>query len=71
MDSDRGERDLKPAVQRLRDEISRAGTGGTWIATVYTVENYVEPTVLEDAVRKVHPNGRIGRGGSSPLQRTF
>jgi hypothetical protein len=56
MDSDRGEGELKPAVQRLRDEIAQAGTGGTWITRGYTVENYVDPDALEVAVRKVHPS---------------
>jgi predicted ATPase len=46
MDSDRGEGDLKPAVQRLQSEVAEAGTGGTWITNGYTIENYVDPDVL-------------------------
>jgi hypothetical protein len=56
MDSDRGAGDLKPAVQRLRDEVLEAGTGGTWITAGYTVENYVDPDVLEAAAQTVHPS---------------
>jgi hypothetical protein len=55
MDSDQGEGDLKPAVQRLREEIENAGSGGTWITSGYTIENYVEHGLLEAAVRDVHP----------------
>lgn len=57
MDSDRGKRELKPAVERLRDEIADAGAeaGGTWITQGYTIENYLKPAALESAVRKVHP----------------
>lgn len=33
MDSDLGDGELKPAVQRLVDEIRRAGVGGTWVTS--------------------------------------
>jgi hypothetical protein len=56
MDSDQGKGDLKPAVKRLRDEIRVAQTGGTWITAGYTIENYVDPNVLETAIRSVHPS---------------
>lgn len=56
MDSDQGEGELKPAVQRLRAEITNDGRGGTWITDGYTIENYIEPSALLDAVRKVHPS---------------
>jgi hypothetical protein len=56
MDSDRGEGELRPAVERLRGEIEGAGTGGTWITAGYTVENYVDPVVLNEAVRETHPS---------------
>jgi hypothetical protein len=83
MDSDQGERDLKPAVARLRDEITTAGTGGTWITSGYTIENYVEPGLLEKAIRAVHPTvaqvevtgeskdplGAVTRADGQPLTR--
>ena len=50
----RGE--LKPAVQRLQKEVAEAGAGGTWITSGYTIENYIDPDVLEAAVREVHPS---------------
>jgi hypothetical protein len=55
MDSDRGQGELRPAVQRLQGEIAEAGIGGTWVTAGYTVENYVDADVLEAAVREVHP----------------
>jgi hypothetical protein len=56
MDSDKGESVLKPAVERLVDEMATAGTGGTWVTNGYTIENYVDPDLLERAVRAVHPS---------------
>jgi hypothetical protein len=58
MDSDQGDGDLKPAVERLQAEIAAAGRGGTWITGGYTVENYVDPDQLEAAVRSVHASAR-------------
>ncbi len=49
MDSDRGEGDLKPAVQRLRDEIANAGTAerglraGTRLRTTLTRSCWRKP----------------------------
>jgi AAA domain, putative AbiEii toxin, Type IV TA system len=55
MDSDKGEEgDLKPAVQRLQEEVAAAGAGGTWVTRGYTIENYIDPDLLEAAVRSVH-----------------
>lgn len=56
MDADRGEGELKPAVQRLRDEVAEAGAGGTWVTSGYTIENYIDPQVLAEAVRGAHPS---------------
>jgi energy-coupling factor transporter ATP-binding protein EcfA2 len=56
MDADRGGGELKPAVQRLQTEIAEAGAGGTWVTRGYTIENYIDPGVLEEAVRSVHPS---------------
>jgi hypothetical protein len=56
MDSDKGEGDLKPAVQRLKDEIDAAHAGGTWITDGYTVENYVDADLLERVVCAIHPS---------------
>jgi hypothetical protein len=66
MDSDKGEGELKPAVQRLQAEIAAAGRGGTWITSGYTIENYIDPDVLEAAVRDAHPSAeRITSKSSS------
>ncbi len=56
MDSDLGEGELKPPVQRLRDEIAAAGRGGVWITEGYTIENYVPNDMLERAAKATHPS---------------
>jgi hypothetical protein len=72
MDSDRGDGELKPAVQRLQAQIRDAQTGGTWVTSGYTIENYVDADVLESAVRAVHPSvARLKRTSTDqdPLKR--
>ncbi len=56
MDSDLGEGELKPRVQRLRDEIAEAGRGGVWITEGHTIENYVPTGVIERAAKEIHPS---------------
>lgn len=56
MDSDSGKGELKPGVERLQSEVAGAGSGGTWITAGYTVENYIEPELLEACVRDLHPS---------------
>jgi hypothetical protein len=56
MDSDSGSGLLKPAVERLQAEVEGSDHGGTWITAGYTIENYVDPDLLEATVRKLHPS---------------
>lgn len=56
MDSDSGNGALKPAVERLQGEVAGPRSGGTWITGGYTIENYIEPELLEACVREVHPS---------------
>lgn len=46
---------LKPAAQRLKDEMSDSGSV-VWITEGREIENYVKPAVLHDALRACHPN---------------
>ncbi len=56
MDSDLGEGELRPPVQRLRDEIANSGRGGVWITEGYTIENYVPTELIEAAAKEIHPS---------------
>jgi hypothetical protein len=56
MDSDQGERELKPAVIRLQSEIEQSEHGGTWTTEGYTIENYITSDALLAAVKEVHPS---------------
>lgn len=67
MDSDRtaqGKRVSEPK-RRLRREIEGHGArGGVWITQGYTVENYVPPRLLKDAVLTVHPRAKFSWNGN-------
>ena len=62
VDSDRSASDspLKARVQRLQREIETSGRGGLWVTRGRTFENHIPLSILESAVKKVHPSvGRI------------
>lgn len=66
IDSDRTSRSasIGPAKRRVRQEL-RALSGGSdaWITQGYTIENYVPPKLLRDAVAAVHPGARCSWDG--------
>ncbi len=55
MDSDKeGARtNLKPSVQRIKDELGH-GSGLAWITQGREIENYIDPDVLQKAIRERH-----------------
>lgn len=62
-DSDGRKGALKPALQRLRDEISAAGGDERlWVTAGYTIENYVERAMLLEAFQRVHPTSTGFKG---------
>ena len=57
MDSDRAceEAPLKPHVQRLSDELSTAA-GVVWVTAGREIENYIDGSRLQAALKELHPN---------------
>jgi hypothetical protein len=45
---------LKPSPQRLQDEFQSEKFPGVWITHGREVENYLNPNIVEDAIKKVH-----------------
>jgi len=73
IDSDRrrpGER-INASKRRVRDELS-TGDGLAWITAGYTIENYVPPALLAEAVRVAHPSSKPREAGKheNPLERS-
>ncbi len=56
LDSDRNKprAALKPAVSRIRDELSE-GKSLAWITKGREIENYISPDTLHTAIKEVHP----------------
>jgi len=56
IDSDRStpEEPLNKTKERIRTEFNK-GPGFAWITKGKEIENYVSPTILEEAVKKIHP----------------
>lgn len=57
IDSDKGSprAQLKPAAQRILREM-KGGHGIVWITKGREIENYVEPAVLQEALKDCHPS---------------
>ena len=45
---------LKPSPKRLQDEFQSEKFPGVWITHGREVENYLNPNIVEDAIKKVH-----------------
>ena len=45
---------LKPSPQRLQDEFPSQKFPGVWITDGREVENYLNPKIVEEAIKKVH-----------------
>lgn len=51
---------LGQTKERVIEELSQyRGRGGSWVTGGYTIENYVPPEVLRDAVEQVHPESEL------------
>lgn len=53
-DKSKAQAPLKPAAQRLKKEMS-GGDSVVWITKGREIENYVDPSVLQDALKTCHP----------------
>ena len=53
-DKDKPRAKLKPAAQRLKDEMAE-GPGVVWITKGREIENYVKPDQLHAALKQLHP----------------
>lgn len=53
-DKSNGNDEINDTKRRLRDEFSD-GNGFAWVTEGREIENYIEPTVLENAIKGVHP----------------
>ncbi|HET8815123.1 MAG TPA: ATP-binding protein [Solirubrobacterales bacterium] len=65
IDSDRpraGAR-IKPTKQRVKREVQALTGHEPWITAGYTIENYVPPALLRDAVGQVHPGAHCKWAG--------
>ena len=62
---------LGATKRRIRDEFEAdsPAPGFAWVTKCYTIENYIPPELLENAVRKVHPSKtfRRSRQWENPL----
>jgi hypothetical protein len=67
IDSDRGRprASLSATKKRVKAEIERSARGdGVWITRGYTIETYVPPALLSDAVAAVHPHATCTWSGN-------
>jgi AAA domain, putative AbiEii toxin, Type IV TA system len=74
IDSDRAKRGEKilPTKRRVASEIKAATGYDPWITGGYTIENYLTPVLLMDALAAVHPEARLLWAGdkyADPLAR--
>jgi len=53
-DREKGEDPLKKSPQRLQDEFPSQKFPGVWITDGREVENYLNPKIVEEAIKKVH-----------------
>lgn len=61
---------LKPAVSRLKSELSD-GSGLVWITKGREVENYVDADLLHEALKETHPSSYKGTVETGPYDHAF
>lgn len=69
-DRDSAEADLKPHAQRLLEEIHSDG-GLVWITAGREMENYVEGTKLQEAIKELHPRLFFAEGKTGQYDHAF
>lgn len=72
LDSDKGAQQdaLKPHAERIVEE-TKQGAGMTWVTAGREIENYVEGTKLQNALREVHPQLYQAPGKTGPYDHAF
>ncbi|PIE15324.1 MAG: OLD family endonuclease [Rhodobacterales bacterium] len=61
---------LKPAVSRLKSELSGGG-GLVWITKGREVENYVDANLMHEALKETHPSSYKGTVETGPYDHAF
>lgn len=69
-DKDSPRAKLKPAVSRLKSELSY-GDGVVWITKGREVENYVEADLLHEALKETHPSSYKGPAETGQYDHAF
>lgn len=54
-DKESSQQSINDTKQRVQQEFSQ-GPGFAWVTAGREIENYIDPNILEEAVKKVHPN---------------
>lgn len=61
---------LKPHAQRILNEMSQ-GNGMVWITQGREVENYLDPTRLQEALKQLHPKIYVKAGKTGSYDHSF
>lgn len=61
---------LKPAVSRLKNELS-VGGGLVWITKGREVENYIDSDLLHEALKDTHPSSYKGSDDTGPYDHAY
>ncbi|QCO55398.1 hypothetical protein EOK75_06200 [Pseudorhodobacter turbinis] len=69
-DKDSPGAELKPAVSRLKSDLSGGG-GLVWITEGREVENYINPQILHEALKNTHSTSYKAPAETSPYDHAF
>lgn len=69
-DRDSASSELKPHAQRLSEEMSK-GVSVSWITAGREIENYVNGTDIQDALKEIHPNIYKSAGATGQYDHAF